>query len=237
VELGRTIIKKGFRRVAAEDLSIVLLEAGDRLLPCPSGDLGLRSGQTASHSVEVRLRTPVSAITEAGVDTEYGGLRTGLNIWAAGVASPPFATWLGVEAGPGGRIPVDDGLHVIGCESVFAIGDIAFAAGPDGRPLPALAQVAKQQGRYLGETLRDSRPAQPFVYRHRGDAGVIGRHAAFIDFGRSHFTGVLGWILWAIIHVWLLVGFENRMLVVTQWAWQYFRGRYSARLVSARDAS
>jgi NADH dehydrogenase len=124
---------------------------------------------------------------------------------------------------------------VPGLDGVYAIGDTAVTRDADGKPLPGLAQVAQQQGRHLGKALRakihDGKPIAAFRFHDRGNAGIIGRHAAFFDFKRWQLVGWPAWILWAIIHVWLLVGFEHRMMVCLQWLWLYLSYQSGARLI------
>jgi NADH dehydrogenase len=119
---------------------------------------------------------------------------------------------------------------------VYVIGDTAMLDGEDGKPLPALAQVAAQQGTYLGKMLArgpGAAPPQPFRFRNRGNTAIIGRNAAIFDFGWMRLKGRLAWMLWAIVHVYLLVGFENRLRVSLQWFWRYLTYEQGARLILA----
>lgn len=156
-------------------------------------------------------------------------------VWGAGVKASPAGRWLGVEGVAGGRIPVTPDLQVVGHPFIHAIGDTAAALGADGKPLPALAQVAKQQGTYVGkalaQSLRRGAEPQPFRFRNRGNTAVIGRNAAVFDFGRWHLKGRIAWLLWALVHVYLLVNFEKRILVSIQWIWRYVTSQRGARLI------
>ena len=156
-------------------------------------------------------------------------------LWAAGVAASPAARWLGLELDRAGRIPVAADLSVPGLDGVYAIGDVALTLGEHGRPLPGLAQVANQQGLWLGRALArnlsDGSPLGAFRFHSRGDTAVIGRHAAVFDFGKVRFTGRIAWLLWSLVHVYLLVGFGNRLLVVNQWIWSYLTRERGARLI------
>jgi NADH dehydrogenase len=129
---------------------------------------------------------------------------------------------------------------VPGLDGVYVIGDLARLEGPDGQPLPGLAQVANQQGRHLGRALIDSIrrgvPVPPFRFRDRGNTAVIGRNAAIFDFGRYRMKGRLAWILWAIVHVYLLVGFEKRVAVTLSWLWRYLTYGSGARLILERGS-
>ena len=142
---------------------------------------------------------------------------------------------LGVPRDRAGRVAVDPDLSVPGLSGVYVLGDNARALDERGEPFPALAQVAAQQGKYLGRALaaqaRGRTASRPFRFRNRGNTAIIGRNAAVFDFGRWHLKGRLGWLLWAFVHVYLLVGFENRVQVVTHWLWSYLTYERGARLI------
>lgn len=126
-------------------------------------------------------------------------------------------------------------LSVPGLNGVFAIGDVAACPGPDGKPLPGLAQVAKQQGRHLGRALaahREGETLPSFRFRNRGNVAIIGRNAAVFETDRFRLRGFMAWLLWAVIHIYLLVGFERRVLVAIQWLWRYLTYERGARLIT-----
>ena len=141
-----------------------------------------------------------------------------------------------METDRGGRIQVEPDLSVRGLNGIYALGDTALTKGEDDTPLPGLAQVAKQQGEHLGralaEKLERDTPLPPFRFRNRGNTAIGGRHSAVFDFGRRQLRGTLAWLLWAIVHVYLLVGFEKRVLVTTQWLWRYMTYERGARLIT-----
>ena len=151
----------------------------------------------------------------------------------------PVAAWLGVPADRAGRVSVGPDLAVAGLDRIYVIGDAALALDDNGQPLPALAQVAHQQGQHLGKALRrnilDGAPMPPFRFRNRGNTAVIGRDAAVFDFGRWHLKGRIGWLFWAIVHIYLLTGFDKRVLVATQWLWRYLTYQTGARLITGHD--
>jgi NADH dehydrogenase len=144
-----------------------------------------------------------------------------------------------VPAGRSGRLTVNADLSVPGHDGIYAIGDLAAAAGPDGTALPALAQVAKQEGHALGKALRanllEGRPMPPFVFHDRGNVAVISSNAAVYDYRGWHLRGFVGWVFWALIHVYLLTGFRNRILVATQWLWRLATFEPGARLITGSD--
>lgn len=234
-ELSRFTLALDFRSIDPQSTRIMLVEAGPRLLAGFSEEL--------SAYAEARLkRLGVEVLTGQAVeDMQPGsitvaGQRTpvGLVIWAAGVSASPLARQLG-ETDRAGRIPVDEFLAVPGHEGVFALGDVAAFTGEDGRPLPGLAQVAKQQGIHLGTGLatriREGRALAPFRYASRGNTAIVGRHAAVFEHKSFRIKGWFAWAAWAIVHVYLLVGFQHRFLVSMQWLWRYLTYERGARLI------
>jgi NADH dehydrogenase len=165
--------------------------------------------------------------------------RAGCIVWGAGVRASPVASWLGVTPDRSGRVTVGPDLSVPGLDGVYVIGDSAAVPGADGKPLPALAQVANQEGLHLGKHLRrnllDGTPMPPFRFHNRGNTAVIGRNAAVFEIGRWHIRGWIGWVMWAIVHIYLLTGLEKRLLVATQWLWRYITYQSGARLISETD--
>jgi NADH dehydrogenase len=233
-ELGRFMISRDFRRLHLDDLRVVLVEAGPRLLAAFPDHLALYArNYLVKIGVEIRTSTRVEDIRHDSV--RFGGelVRASCTVWGAGVKASSASQWLSVGAVAGGRIEVDKHLQVRGLHDVYAIGDTAFCEGTDGKPLPGLAQVAKQQGVYLGRTLRDSFPlnGSGFIFHNRGNTAVIGRHAAIFDFGRWTLKGRIAWFLWAFVHVYLLINFEKRILVTVQWIWRYLTRQRGARII------
>lgn len=236
-ELSRFTLARDFRHIRPDRTQVILLEATSRILaPFPEDLSDYARTQLEKLGVSVRLNQNVESIDAESLTV--GGVRipVGLTIWAAGVAASPAGTWLGVETDRAGRIAVDETLAVKGIVDVFVPGDLASAMDSDGAPLPGLAQVAKQQGEHLGRELanhlRDGSLVAPFMFRNRGNTAIIGRNAAIFDFGRRRLKGWLAWLLWAVIHVYLLVGFQNRMVVTVQWLWRYLTYDRGARLIT-----
>jgi NADH:ubiquinone reductase (H+-translocating) len=135
-----------------------------------------------------------------------------------------------------GRIEVDQDLTVPGHPEIFAIGDTALALDANGKPLPGIAPVAKQQGRYVGNLLkgqlRGAEQTEPFRYRSYGNLATIGRKAAVIEFGWIHLRGLVAWVIWSVVHIYFLIGFRNRAMVVLDWLWAYFAFQRGARLIT-----
>lgn len=245
-ELARRTLARDFRHINPRSATILLVEAGPRLLPAFPEELSAYTkAQLERQGVIVRLDTAVEGVEERGVTFKgpvHNGsfhqgsfFPAGTVIWGAGVDASPAGRWLGVETDPAGRIKVDGDLSVPGRPNVHALGDTALAMGDDGAPLPGLAQVAKQQGEYLGkallERIRHATRPPPFRFRNRGNLATIGRNAAVADFGRYRLKGFVAWVLWGIVHVFLLIGFENRVMVSIQWLWAYLTDQRGARLI------
>jgi NADH dehydrogenase len=173
---------------------------------------------------------PVTGIGYGHVQSGDAWISAKTIVWAAGVEASPAAGWLEAEDDSVGRAIVSSSLNLPGYPDIFVIGDTASAAGPNGRPLPAVAPVAKQQGRYVADRIL-GRITGPFVYRDYGNMATIGRSRAVIDWGRVQMSGFLAWLVWSVAHVWFLIGFRSRLSVATTWLWSYFTYRRSARLI------
>jgi NADH dehydrogenase len=241
-ELGHFMIERDFRSLQPEHFRIVLIEAGPRILAAFPDELAAYARRSLEKAgVEVMVDTPVEAISKDEVVAGSHTIRTGSVIWGAGVKASPAAGWLGFAGTTAGRVPVDPDLGITGHTDIYAIGDTALGRDDDGKPLPALAQVAKQQGEYLGRSLKRSLSqgggSEPFRFRNRGNTAVIGRNAAIFDFGTWRLKGRFAWFLWAIVHVYLLVNFEKRLLVSIQWIWRYITQQRGARLIDENAAS
>ncbi len=234
-ELARYVLAKDFRNIRPERAKVLLIEAGGRLLTAfPESLATYAEKRLKKLGVTVMLNSPVTPLSRDAIFIDGHTLPVGATIWAAGVAASPAANWIGVETDKAGRIRVASDLSVPGAPDIFVIGDVALALDEKGIPLPGLAQVAKQEGVYVGHALarRLPRPIPPFRYHSRGNTAVIGRNAAIFDFGGGwELKGWVAWFFWAFIHVYLLVGFEHRLLVSIQWLWRYFTYEQGARLI------
>jgi NADH dehydrogenase len=240
-ELARTTLVHDFRRFNPAKAHVLLLEAGERLLPAFPGSLAVDAGK-ALHAlgVDVRTGTRVTAIEDGRVTVQNAD-GTGTSIpaatvlWAAGVTSSSFggkvAAAFGAERDRGGHIIVQPDLSIAGHPDVHVIGDLALARDRHGNPLPGLAPVAMQQGRYVAGRIRAKR-AGPFRYRNKGQLAVIGRNRAVCDFGAVRFSGFFAWLLWVFVHIGYLIGFDNKLLVMVQWGFDYFTRKRGARLIT-----
>jgi NADH dehydrogenase len=251
-ELARGTLRRDFRSFDPRQARVLLVEAADRLLTgFPAGLSAKAERSLAKLGVTTLLGHSVVDISAEGVDTRAG--EGGVNhsaartvIWAAGVAASPLATALATAAGTdtdrAGRISVLPDLTVAGHPEVFAIGDMVRVTGPDGQPLPlpGVAPVAMQQGRHVARSIRDrlaGGQARPFRYVDKGNLATIGRSKAVADVKGVHLSGFPAWVTWLVVHLFYLIGFQNRMLVMLRWTFSFFTRGRGARMIVERTAS
>jgi NADH dehydrogenase len=249
-ELAHHTLRNNFRNINPADAHILLLEAVDRILPPYPPKLSAKAakalarlGATVWTNAKVTEIQPDAVAVDRNGQVEWIPARTVL--WAAGVQASPLGRILaqktGVELDRAGRVMVEQDLSVRGRPEVFVIGDLAHVRGPDGKPLPGVAPAAIQQGRYVAEVIQTQlagKPApRPFRYKDYGNLATIGRAAAVADLGWIQFSGYFAWLAWLFIHLIKLVQFENRVLVLLQWAWNYFTRNRSARLITGEETS
>ena len=235
-ELARHALARDFRHIDPRQARILLVEAGPRLLSSFPQSLAEYAERALKKlGVTVMLGQPVENIGADGAMVGGRTISAGTVIWGAGIEAAPGVKMLGVPLDRAGRVSVGPDLSVPGLPGVYVLGDSAVVADEDGKPLPALAQVAAQQGEYLGRRLAAEsrgRPlGKPFRFRNRGNTAIVGRNAAVFDFGQWQLKGRFAWFLWALVHVYLLVGFENRLQVVSHWLWSYLTYERGARLI------
>ena len=240
-ELANRAIASDFHNIDPRSTRVILVEAGQRLLKTfdPSlSVLALRSLQQLG--VEVRLGAVVTGCSCAAVFLGDERIETRTIMWAAGVKASPAGAWLGVDADRVGRVRVGADLSVPGHPNIFVIGDTALAMGVDGEPLPGVAPVAKQQGKYVADVLRarmKARPTEPFRYRNNGSMATIGRKSAVAEFGGIKLSGFSAWLLWCLVHVYFLIGFRNRFSVALNWSWNYITFQRGSRLITGISGS
>ncbi|MEI1252172.1 NAD(P)/FAD-dependent oxidoreductase [Rhizobium aouanii] len=238
-ELARKVVVRDFRHINVASARVVLVEAGNRILPTMPACLSAKAQrQLEGLGVEV-LSTAAVNHCDAGGVTLADGRRIGSTcvLWAAGVMASKAAKWLGAAADRAGRTVVDERLNVPGHDNIFVIGDTAAVKSEDGRPVPGTAPAAKQMGEHAAHAIRAliaGNPVEPFRYRHFGNLATIGRKAAVADFGRIRLSGFSAWLVWNLAHLWFLVGFHNRLVVFMDWGLAYLRYERSARLITDR---
>ncbi|MGA9088669.1 MAG: NAD(P)/FAD-dependent oxidoreductase, partial [Bradyrhizobium sp.] len=235
-ELAQDTLPPDFRNIDTHKARVVLIEAGPRVLAGFADDLSAYAQRSLeSIGVEVILG---QAVTECSADgVVYGGhtLQARTLIWAAGVRASSAAEWLGAAADRAGRLQVLPDLSVPGHPDIFAIGDTVLIAGPDGKPVPGIAPAAKQQGRYVAETIRArlrGGTLAPFRYKHAGSLAQIGKRKAVIELGSIKLRGTIAWWIWGIAHIYFLIGLRNRLSVALSWLWIHARDQRAARLIT-----
>ncbi|MEA2582967.1 MAG: hypothetical protein QOF33_1052, partial [Thermomicrobiales bacterium] len=235
-EISRHTLARDFERIDQTWAKIYLLEAGPRILPMFPEKLARKAVMDLNRlGVRVRPGALVTQIDEEGVWLGDERIRACTVLWAAGVLASPLARTLGVPLDRAGRVPVEPDLSITGHPEVFVVGDLASLTGADGKPLPGVAQVAIQQGRWAAANVLRSlggEPMQPFRYRDYGNMATIGRNRAIADIHGRRLSGFPAWVAWLFIHVMYLIGFRNRLVVMLKWMWAYFTFQRGARLIT-----
>jgi len=234
-EISRRVLERDFRRIDPSRARIILIEAGPRVLPAMSAESSASARRQLERlGVEVITHSPVTDVDDRGVT--HGGTRTESRtvVWAAGVAASELGKSLGAELDRAGRVIVNQDLTVPGAEGVFVIGDLA-AIQSDGKPVPGLSPAAMQEGRHAAKNLVRiirGEPTLPFRYWDKGTLATIGRAAAVGDIGKLRVSGLIAWLMWLFVHIFFLIGFRNRFIVIVEWAWTYIRNDRGARLIT-----
>ena len=233
-EIARHTLEREFRRIDPGDARVLLIEAGPRVLSSFPEALSAKArAQLEALGVDVRTGAPVAAIDGDGVDVGGERIAARTVLWAAGVAASPLARSLGVPLDRAGRVPVRPDLTVPGLPDVFVAGDLA-AVTQDDKPVPGVAPAAKQMGRHVAAAIRArlaGKPAAAFRYRDYGNLATIGRMAAVVHLGRLRFSGALAWWFWLTAHIFFLIGFRNRLVVMLNWTWAYWSYQRAARII------
>jgi NADH dehydrogenase len=240
-ELVKVALARDFRTINPAMSRIILVEAGPRVLPSFAPNLSAAAQRALEkHGVELRFGRPVTRCDEAGVMLGEERLACGVTIWAAGVMASPAAQWLAAPHDRAGRVLVDRDLRLPGHAEIFVIGDTAAARDEAGKPLPGVATVAKQEGKYVARWLLArlaGKPAlPPFRYRDYGELATVGRNFAVVDFHWLKLKGRIAWLVWSVAHIYFLIGFRNRIAVALDWIWAYLTFQRGARLITASDA-
>ena len=260
-ELSRSTLKDDFQHIDPAQAQILLLEGAERVLPVYPPDLSAKAeASLARLGVTVRTQCLVTDIQDEVVTVSRGDqgelIQARTILWAAGMQASPMGRVLaertGVELDRAGRVMVEPDLSVAQRPDIFVIGDLAHFAHQDGSPLPGVAPVAMQQGQYVADLIQErlSRNAlisrgdaaseqdvgsSVFEYRDKGSLAVIGRNVAVAELGALKFSGFLAWWIWLFVHIGYLIEFDNKLLVLFQWAWNYFTRKRGARLITGDD--
>ncbi|MEM6398984.1 MAG: NAD(P)/FAD-dependent oxidoreductase [Cyanobacteria bacterium P01_D01_bin.116] len=246
-ELAYGILKEDFRNIDTSEAQVMLLEGMDRVLPPFAPELSVKAQESLeSLGVTVVTKTLVTGIEgdivtiKQGDESKQFGARTVL--WAAGVKASPLgkaiAEKTGAECDRAGRVIVEPNLSLKGYPNIYVIGDLAHFAHQTGKPLPGVAPVAMQEGQYVANSIKQQikgNTIPPFQYFDKGSLAVIGQHAAVVDLGFMKLTGFVAWLFWLLIHIYYLVEFDNKLVVMIQWVWNYFTRNRGARLITGKD--
>ncbi|KAA8918244.1 FAD-dependent oxidoreductase [Xanthomonas sontii] len=235
-EIARHTLKHEFRRIDPAEARVRLIEAGPRVLSSFPEHLSAKAQQQLEKlGVEVLTGVPVADIDAHGYRIGDAFVPARTVVWAAGVAASPLAKTLQTPLDRSGRVQVQPDLSVPGHPELFVAGDLAALQQADGRPVPGVAPAAKQMGRHVADTLRrrlrGDTASVPFRYADYGNLATIGRMAAIVHLGRLQLSGVLAWWFWLAAHVFFLIGFRNRVVVLLNWAWAYWSYQRAARII------
>jgi NADH:ubiquinone reductase (H+-translocating) len=241
-EICRHALANDFRSIDPRRTHIHLIEGGPRVLPSYPEDLSRSALEQLQHlGVEVLTNAMVTKIEPGTISMGNASMKAAVILWAAGVAASPLGKKLGAPVDRAGRVLVQPDLSISGHPEVFVIGDLAALKDQSGNLLPGVAPVAILEGRFVAKLIRQviadvspdrSGQRKPFHYRDKGSLATIGRAAAIAQFGKVHISGFMAWLAWLFIHILFLIGFQNRVLVLIQWAWSYFTYERGARLIT-----
>jgi len=236
-EISRRALARDFRNIDPTQARILLLEGLDRVLPTFPPQLSEKARRQLERlGVEVRVQKKVTGVDEEGVSLDDERIEAKTVLWAAGVAASPIAQSLGVPLDRAGRVQVMPDLTIPGRSDVFVIGDLA-AFEQDGQLVPGVAPAAIQEARHAAGNITRAVKGKlyvPFRYRDKGMLAVIGRSAAVANLRHLKLSGFIAWLTWVIVHLYLLIGFRNRIIVMFEWAWAYFTYERGARLITGR---
>src|SRR5579872_5685898 len=235
-EIARRALADEFDSIDPKRTRIILLEGGPRILPAYPEDLSRSAeDQLRRLGVEVHTSTMVTNVEPAAVYTGATRLPAAVILWAAGVAASPLGKKLGAPVDRAGRVLVNADLSLPGHLEVFVIGDLAALKDKNGHLVPGVAPAAIQQGKATARNIAnelEGKPRHNFHYVDKGSIATIGRAAAIAEFGKIHISGFIAWLSWLFVHIFFLIGFRNRILVMIQWAWSYFTFERGAQLIT-----
>jgi NADH:ubiquinone reductase (H+-translocating) len=234
-QMVRVTLRGNFRRIDPAKASIILLDAGKRVLPTYAESLSRRVTRRLTRlGVKVLTGVKVETVDAQGVVAGGNRIPSATVLWTAGVAASPIPKMLGTKTDRAGRALVDPFLKVVDAPGVFVVGDAASVVRNE-HPVPGVAQAAIQEGRYVGrliaKELKGRKVKRPFRYFDKGNMAVVGKNYAVLERGRLRTSGFLTWLVWAIVHILALPQLQNRLRVQRQWLWSYFTGQRSSRLI------
>jgi NADH:ubiquinone reductase (H+-translocating) len=235
-DLARMGLAQDFKSIDTRRTRVHLYEGSPRVLPAYSEESSRKARQQLQElGVEVHTDSRMTDIEPGRIKVKDAWVNADVTLWASGVAASPLGKALGVETDHAGRVRVEPDLSVPGHRELFVIGDMAALTDAEGKPVPGLAAAATQEGKAAAENiLRDLRgqPRLPFKYNDRGTLATIGHRRAVAEIGSKVYSGLAAWLLWSLVHVFLLIGFRNRVAVMSQWIWSYFTRTGSSPLIA-----
>jgi len=240
-QMVKVTLRGNFRRIDPAKASIILLDAGKRVLPTFAESLSRRvTRRLTKLGVKVVTGVKVETVDEQGVVAGGNRIPSATVLWTAGVAASPVPKMLGTKTDRAGRALVDPFLKVLDAPGVFVVGDAASLMQNE-HPVPGVAQAAIQEGNYVGrliaKELKGRKVRRPFRYFDKGNMAVVGKNYAVLERGWLRTSGVLTWLVWAFVHVLSLPQLQNRLRVQRQWLWSYFTGQRSSRLIPEPPAA
>ena len=240
-EMSRQSLTRDFRNINPGSARILLVEGGPSVLSAfPERLRAAAHRDLVKLGVEVRTNSIVTDVEPGRVHIGAETIAAETILWTAGVAASALGASLAAPLDRAGRVRIQPDLTIPGHPEVFVIGDLASLDGPDGRPLPGVAQVAIQMGKHAARQIvrhTNKQPLRPFHYRDLGNMATIGRASAIADFGRVRLSGPVAWLAWLFVHIMNLIGFRNRLVVLVQWAWAYFSYQRAIRLITGEGAA
>jgi NADH dehydrogenase len=240
-EIAHRVVAGNFRSIDPSRARVILLEGGPRVLPSYSEDLSRSAErQLRKLGVEVMDNCMVNGVEPNRIYFGNSSLEASVILWAAGVAASPLGKMLDTPLDRAGRVLVEPDLTIAAHPEVFVIGDMASVREADGKPVPGIAPAAIQMGEFAARTILDEAAGQArqrFRYFDKGSLATIGRNAGIAQIGRLHLSGLIAWLAWLLVHVYFLIGFRNRLQVIWEWAWAYFRYQKGARLITGNSDS
>ena len=246
-DLAYLTLKEEFRNINTEETKVLLLEGMDRVLPPFPPELSAAAAASLKKAgVIVETKTLVTKIEGDTVTLRQGDtekqIQAGTILWAAGVQASKMGSVLAEKAGAEldrvGRVMVESDLSLPQHPNIFVVGDLANFSHQGDKPLPGVAPVAMQEGKYVAKLIKQrlaDKPTQPFHYRESGSLAIIGRNSAVVNLGKLKLSGFPAWLIWVFVHIYYLIEFDNKLVVMTQWGWNYFTRNQGSRLITGRD--
>ena len=238
-DIANRVVAPDFKTIDTKQTKVILFEGASRILGMFPEDVSRKAkAQLEQLKVEVRTDARVTDIEDGRIKVKDDWIPVRVVVWATGVAASPLGKLLGVSLDRAGRVSVEPDFSIKDRPEVFVIGDMSSLKDASGLQVPGLGSAAMQAGPYVSQNilseLRGS-TRKPFTYRDKGTLATIGRNRAVAILGKWKLSGFLAWVLWAVVHVFLLIGFRNRLAVMWDWMWSYFTSQRSSRLITGED--